>query len=604
MNKEFHEVYATLNDNDYDYSNSVIEDIVHRSKAVKGDLIAMLRQMPNWDEESQALVFKEDIVRSIDAVAADEALNWLLRSAAEACEEIKYPCFGYYEVRRIISRLEEKISTLNTALSNGEEFVRWRAEELRREIEHFYKIRNWYLERTTEYPYDCEKRISNEDAEKLNHLKRVVRYMNRRLSQNESTLDEQTADLINEYFPMKKRVVAGFSLSKTYGRLATYFKVNTIEDWQTKHNGELKNYGYNYQIAKFGDATNPFTVPRIVTISVNVADFLNMSNGDSWASCHTIRRDGFGGYNGEYSSGTISYALDPCSFIFSTIDSEYDGDEYSLQPKMQRCVFAYKDGALYQGRVYPDGRDGGDQGYAAQFRAIVQKLFADVEGKSNFWVKLDKDVIENLGGTAYHDWYHYSDTNVTGIKEMVEGKSVRISINQVPVCIECGCSHHETECISCCESGCHCDRCGDHVSRDDAEYIGDNVYCCAECAEHDGWRWCYNVDEWCHINDSDVHYDSYENEWFYDNGDAVRTEDNNWYMDCDNASKAGYMETEDGEWYPSDEVYRDTYTGEYFHAEDESDYVEINGNIYQTIDNAIANGENIPSEENEESEVA
>ena len=331
MNKEFHEVYATLNDNDYDYSNSVIEDIVHRSKAVKGDLIAQLRQMPNWDEESQALVFKEDIVRSIDAVAADEALNWLLRSAAEVCEEIKYPCFGYYEVRRIISKLEEKIHTLNEVLSDGEEFVRGRLNELRREVEHFYAIRSWYLERTEEYPYDCEKRISNEDAKKLNHLKRVVRYMNRRLSQNESTLDEQTADLINEYFPMKKRVVAGFSLSKTYGRLATYFKVNTIEDWQTKHNGELKNYGYNYQIAKFGDATNPFTVPRIVTISVNVADFLNMSNGDSWASCHTIRRDGFGGYNGEYSSGTISYALDPCSFIFSTIDSEYDGDEYSLQ---------------------------------------------------------------------------------------------------------------------------------------------------------------------------------------------------------------------------------------------------------------------------------
>ena len=608
MNKELHEVFATLNDNDYNYDSSVVEGIVNKSKKAKADLIEKMRKMPNWDEDSQAVIFKDDIIRSLDRTAANEALNWLRTEIAKTFKEVKHPCFSYYEVRRIVSRLDDKASYFSALLSSGEGFVKERYKEINNELNRFYEIKSWYQAMTQEAPYDTDTRISNEDYEKYRHVQRIIRCMERRLADNENTLDQQLADMINENFPMKKKLVAGFSLSKTYGRLATYFGVNTVEDWQIKHNGERKNYGYNYQIAKFGDATNPFRVPRIVSISVNVADFLNMSNGDSWASCHTIRRDGFGGFNGEYSSGTISYALDPCSFIFSTINSEYDGDEYSLQPKMQRCVFAYKDGALYEGRVYPDGRDGGDQGYAAQFRAIVQKLFADVEGKSNYWTKLDKSVIKNLCGTAYHDWYYYSDTNVTGIKEMVEGNEVQIFINQTPICIECGREHDYNECISCCEDGgsCHCDRCGDRISQDDYDvvYCGDNVYCCSECAEADGWRWCNNIDEWCHMNESDVHYDNYASEWFYDNGgDAVETEDGNWYMNERNARNDGYECTSDGEWYPNGEVYFDEYTGENFHAESADDFVYINGNYYQSIENAIANGEEIPSENNEE-EVA
>ena len=74
---------------------------------------------------------------------------------------------------------------------------------------------------------------------------------------------------------------------------------------------------------------------------MNPVDFLLMSNGNSWHSCHYI-----GDYPDEagcFSSGTIAYMMGEDSFIVSVIDKEWPDDNLAFAPKINRQVFGYRD---------------------------------------------------------------------------------------------------------------------------------------------------------------------------------------------------------------------------------------------------------------------
>ena len=49
-----------------------------------------------------------------------------------------------------------------------------------------------------------------------------------------------------------------------------------------------KEPDYNRRFAKLADSLNPITYTRHTVLSVNPVDYLMMSNGNTWASCHTI----------------------------------------------------------------------------------------------------------------------------------------------------------------------------------------------------------------------------------------------------------------------------------------------------------------------------
>lgn len=588
MKSEFDLMLEVLDDNNYDYDSNVVEDIRKKSKAAKADLIAKMRQMPGWDEDRQAVIFDTDIIRSIDPEACKEVINWMKEQLYRSLPEAKHK-FSEREVRLYVDKLSMKRNYYKSLLDYGEP-VNERYSEICKDLEHYREIYRWYNEETTVVNYG--KRVSVEDSKKYYDFERATSAIYAELKDGNFTLTKGGAERINTYFPELK-LAQGLKISKAFGKLCKLFKLNEIEDWQTDYNGNLKNKGYNYQFAKFGDAVNPLHVPRYVVLSVHGVDFLYMSNGNSWGSCHTIIDGGAWGYRGEYSAGTISYLLDPCSMIFYTVDREFNGDDFCITPKMQRAVFAYNDGVLYEGRVYPDGRDGGDAGYAAQFRSIVQKLFADVEDKANLWTKVSNryEYIIDLDGCAYHDWEHYDDCNITILNEMeTKGKVVRL--NATPICIYCGCTHHEEGNINCCGGEKRaCDYCGERRDEDDGIWINDNWYCCHDCAYDAGYRWCDDIDEY--VYQDDCYCDTRTGEWFYRTDDMVETEDGNIYQNSESAINDDYNCDDNGNWYPADEVYEDAYTGAYFHAESSDDVFEFNGNYYMSLENARANGEEV-----------
>lgn len=284
--------------------------------------------------------------------------------------------------------------------------------------------------------------------------------------------DESMADDIerinelNENFKLRTNMKS----SKAIG------KICREEGWD-------KLEGFNQKYAALCDCLSPLKITRHTCISLNPIDYLLMSNGNSWNSCHDI---GESGDSGCYSSGTISYMLDEHSFLFYTVDASYDGNRIELEPKIQRQIFGYNDEVIIQSRLYPQSNDSGAKAVYDDIRAIVQKVISDCLDKPNIWIKSKNDVrrvVEHgYGATCYPDWEYLGNLcSISTHKEREDGKEFRkIVLGAEPICITCGCRHGENESISCCENGhyCTCEDCGERIYEDDAYWVDGSPYCC------------------------------------------------------------------------------------------------------------------------------
>lgn len=313
---------------------------------------------------------------------------------------------------------------------------------------------------------------------------------------------------------------SGQKTSRVINKLLTYL-------------GYAKHPDYNKEFAKYADALSPMTIKRHTVLSLNPLDYLTMSFGNSWASCHTIDKDNKRGmpnsYSGMYSSGTISYMLDPSSMVFYTVDASYDGDEYWTQPKINRQMFHYGEDKLVQGRLYPQSNDGDGTVYEP-YRKIVQNIMSIIFDFPNLWTlrkgiePASKYIITK--GTHYPDYIHFCNCTLSLVSDRPNEKSFVVGAK--PICIECGERHDVEDNINCCDSDLHtCADCGRRINDDDAYWINGECYC-ENCVTY-----CECCDE-------------------YYRGDGVWIECEDRYV-CDYCADRYYTECEDcGEYIPDE----------------------------------------------------
>ena len=240
------------------------------------------------------------------------------------------------------------------------------------------------------------------------------------------------------------------SLGKDIVEYVKQHKINIplTQDMKTSRafNRVCANYGvdqlpdYNKLFAKYSDMVSGLKRKLKFFISLNPLDYLTMSFGNSWASCHTIdkrnERHMPNDYSGAYCGGTLSYMLDKTSIITFVHDhiptSIEDG-------KIYRNMFHYSDGLLIQGRIYPQGNDGATDLYK-EFREIVHAEFASLlELKSNTWVKKNNMSNNYLTcGVHYADYVHFSACNATYPKEMSNAANNVVEIGHERICPHCG----------------------------------------------------------------------------------------------------------------------------------------------------------------------
>lgn len=330
------------------------------------------------------------------------------------------------------------------------------------------------------------------------------------LSQNASReISEREAESINRlgYY---KEMRSGMKRSRV---INTVFKEYPIGDdrkidatkFTDEHEEGDRNYlSYNKLFAKAADDTNPLKIKRITVLSVNICDFLLMSNGNSWSSCHFINRSG--AYQGCYKAGTLSYANDGTSMIFYTLPESYAGDEWFMEKKITRQLFFYENGLLLQSRLYPKGGDSTSENYR-DYRAVVQDIMSTCLEVPNLWKKVDCNWDELItthdNSFHYRDYYEFPDECVfTHNKEMESKINLGLYIGGDSYCVDCGDlmdarddKESELQCVECCERN-YCSRCG--CSFDDGDYLHEidgELYCedcCFWCGVHEQWEIRYD----------------------------------------------------------------------------------------------------------------
>lgn len=426
----------------YNPTDDGLNKIIDEWCANKGDLIRMFEKHPNYNGKFQ-IAFDCDFDRQLDRIAINRFVNWLNNRQVKEriLKKIKIGVFEYGELCEICRRLNNYTEvfyynpTVNTINGNTHDYYE-------KEYDRFKKYKNKYENNDLVYCTNG-KAYDKEQWRMVYKLDYLLDCLDR-TQYLDQFVNDSLKEKLNHYFPEAK-IRKGQKTSRAINKILCMM-------------GFDKHPDYNKEFAKFADAVNPLKIKRHTVISIHPVDYLTMSFGNSWSSCHTIDKKNDRGienansHGGCYSAGTLSYMLDESSCVFYTVGAEYDGNELELQSKINRCMFHYNDNQLVQGRVYPQSNDEGATGLYKDIREIAQKVFADMLEVPNYWTNnsgVDEcsKVIASTG-VHYKDYYNFDNCNVSVLKDNRDEHEI-IHVGHFGICPSCGGEHSRNRNIEC-----------------------------------------------------------------------------------------------------------------------------------------------------------
>ena len=182
------------------------------------------------------------------------------------------------------------------------------------------------------------------------------------------------------------KIARGMKPSRAIRRYFEAIGAHRIEDFERMY-------------ARLSDALSDRMLKRTLVLSIHPMDYLRMSYGNSWKSCHHI------GERGCYHAGTLSYLMDESSMVATLLPTEFKGKTYE-QAKINRMMFFLnEEGDILQSRLYPQTR-------IPELETILAK---EVAAKIKECLKIEgeyKAVVEDTAcdryvwsiGQHYHDY--------------------------------------------------------------------------------------------------------------------------------------------------------------------------------------------------------
>ncbi|MCL1986691.1 MAG: hypothetical protein FWG64_01800, partial [Firmicutes bacterium] len=289
--------------------------------------------------------------------------------------------------------------------------------------------------------------------------------------------DERAIDYINQCFEcVGVKVVKGQKLSKVLSKIFAKTHVDKVSSYQKifAKMSDLVNHG------------NEKSDEQLI-ISLHPCDYLTMSNGNSWTSCHSLKNKSTGNSlpvrqaGGEYSAGTLSYMNDTCTAIAYTLARIPAVNEPLWHvPKKSRVVvyFDFPVG-FFVGKVYlPVRQAGGDSSH------FTVTNFAETIGgclKSAFDCTSDNAKFHRLEEQKVHKTpysLHYIDYCVAFTVN--SQKTIDCETGQPAYCVECGKTLKKTNKLSCCHEiiNCHC--CKQPTQKRNMSLV-DGFWVCNDC---------------------------------------------------------------------------------------------------------------------------
>lgn len=591
----------------------------------KGWLVDLFRRSEFYNGNGQ-IIIPANLKRPVDENGIMQFKSWanaqfIGKMVRE--HEVMVGMFTYAEYQGMIDDVSYIAnSLLNGAIYNGNT-KGWYNTELSRMVNRRNQTKEKYPNGLrTVYCKGQSHVVSYETYKQIDDFDYLLNYALATNDDEPWITSERKAEYATKYcekLGLKARPIVGQKVTKFIGKVLKETGLNKIVDIQTQtwvHNGQEfsreKDMGYNYWFALLGDSINPLEYTKEMVISVNPIDYWTMSFGYKWTSCHDIDKEDYRGvrenqHGGCYSGGTEAYMLDDSTIVVYIRPTEKELEsvnELDLsmeeQSKFKRCLFYLGEDKLVQSRVYPDGRDGGDEGLAGQLRAIMQKVISELYDTPNMWT-LKKgtsnccEAVRTGGGIHYPDYENYSDCNVSYLRR-IDGQlnfnCITVGAREI-ICPSCGSRHEDSNHITCynCYEGKRCERCGDPVGSEPIyatnRYGDEVVFCCAECAYDAGYE---NTVDYGWRYDDGLYYDRYSEEYYVDGDDGIWIDDD-WYSSRDNAEADGYVYCEvDDEWIYGNEDVRELADGRKFNINYHEDAVLIDDEWYLSIEDAEADG--------------
>lgn len=248
-------------------------------------------------------------------------------------------------------------------------------------------------------------------------------YMNYFKDRPESSLYES---LTNKTVELKK----GTKTSRAFNKVCVHYGIDKSKD-------------YNKLFAQYADLVSATVRNLYFVISLNPLDYITMSTGNSWTSCH--RTNGSGGFGGMAAGGCLSYMLDDVSIITYVVDS-IDEPIHNIG-KIYRQMYYYDNDLFIQSRLYPQGNDGATNLYD-KFRLMMQEEFSELLNlDSDEWThELGPHKVQEFSTNVGHHYPDASSNRQCGIFYPKEKKSkiathARMTIGHSSLCCNCGKPH-------------------------------------------------------------------------------------------------------------------------------------------------------------------
>lgn len=211
--------------------------------------------------------------------------------------------------------------------------------------------------------------------------------------------------------------------------------------------GHIACPDYEKWFAAFSDGVKTKPEKLKFVLSIHPADYMRMSFGNSWESCHKLGR-------GCYQAGTLSYMLDTCSMVGYVVKPECK-DEYWKEGKIFRQMFMYNGAEMLKSRLYPDYSTN-DAIYGTAFADCVAKIL-DIPGD---WEKVNSaltTMAQGKGSAAYPDFTfsYYNTWSLVNPKYLADDAFITKTtpIGELPMCPICGKEHRNKN--SCCCNDCN-----------------------------------------------------------------------------------------------------------------------------------------------------
>ena len=206
----------------------------------------------------------------------------------------------------------------------------------------------------------------------------------------------------------------GMKTSRAFNKVCNTYGIDLLPD-------------YNKLFAKYADMVSDLKRKMKFFISVNPLDYLTMSFGVSWQSCHNLRSGGWRG-------GTVSYMLDSTSFI-TFVHNEIPTN--CEEGKIYREMFHYSNGNLIQSRIYPSSNDGARDLYDF-FGGLVCAELAKLEDKENLWTRRDTCSDDYIKGNQSAQYPDYGCHTTKAHYAFTDSADVAIPIGAQRICAYCG----------------------------------------------------------------------------------------------------------------------------------------------------------------------